>query len=147
MSIHTEQKKMADLGSTTVELAVVTPLVLLVLTLLIAGGRLVTAHASLDNATAAAARAASLARTPATAASAADSTGAAVLAQHGLTCTDSSLQTDSTGMANGPGVGGQVTVTSHCRVPLADLLAPGLPGSVPLSTEFASPIDPYRSVT
>lgn len=132
-------------GSATVELAVITPLVLLVLTLLVAGGRIVTAHASLDAATTAAARAASLARTPATATSAAHSTSATTLHQQGLACHDTSLQADTTALATGPGTGGQVTVTSRCTVALADLLAPGLPGGLPLASEAASPLDPYRS--
>ena len=120
---------------------------LLVLTLLIAGGRVVTAQSSLDAATSAAARAASLARTPAAAQNAAQATGAATLAQHGLTCTSTALRADTTALTTGPGSGGQVTVTGHCSVPLADLLAPGLPGSVPLSADFASPRDPYRTST
>ncbi len=134
-------------GSATVELAILTPLVLLVLTLLVAGGRMVTAHSSLDAATTAAARAASLARTPAAATSAAHSTGAATLSQQGLTCHDTSLQPDTTALSTSPGAGGQVTVTSHCTVALADLLAPGLPGHLPLTSEAASPLDPYRSAS
>lgn len=147
MTIHTGQHPKADRGSATVELAILTPFVLLVLTLLIAGGRVVTAQTSLDAATSAAARAASLARTPTTAQNAAQSTGTATLAQHGLTCTNTALQADTTALTTGPGIGGQVAVTGHCRVALADLLAPGLPGSVPLSADFASPRDPYRTST
>ncbi len=140
-------QKASERGSATVELAVLTPLVLLVLALLIAGGRIVTAHSNLDAATTAAARAASLARTPAAATSAAHATGAATLAQHGLNCHDTSLQPDTVALATGPGVGGQVTVTSRCSVALADLLAPGLPGRLPLASQAASPLDPYRSAS
>ena len=141
-TIHTGRR---DDGSATVELAVITPLVLLVLALLVAGGRMVTAHASLDAASTAAARAASLARTPAAATSAAQSTGAATLHQHGVSCHDTSLHADTAALTTAPGVGGQVTVTSHCSVALADLLVPGLPGSVPLTSEASSPLDPFRS--
>jgi Flp pilus assembly protein TadG len=142
--IHFGQRS-SERGSATVELAVITPLVLLVLALLVAGGRMITAHASLDAASTAAARAASLARSPAAATSAAQSTGAATLHQQGLTCTGHTLQADTTALATGPGLGGQVTVTSHCSVALADLLVPGLPGSVPLTSQATSPLDPFRS--
>lgn len=137
----------SDRGSATVELAVITPLVLLVLALLVAGGRMVTAHASLDAASTAAARAASLARSPAAATSAAQSTDAATLNQRGVSCHDHALQADTAALTTAPGVGGQVTVTSHCSVALADLLVPGLPGSVPLTSQAASPLDPFRSAT
>ena len=137
----------SERGSATVELAVITPLVLLVLGLLISGGRMVTAHASLDAASTAAARAASLARAPAAATTAARATDAATLDQQGLTCTGHALQADTSAFTTGPGVGGQVTVTSHCSVALADLLVPGLPGSVPLTSHAASPLDPFRSAS
>ncbi len=143
-TIHRGRKGNEE-GSATVELAVITPLVLLVLALLIAGGRIVTAHANLDTASIAAARAASLARTPAAATHAAHSTNAATLHQQGLSCRGNALQADTSALSRGLGMGGQVTVTSRCTVALADLLAPGLPGSLPLSSEAASPLDPYRS--
>lgn len=137
----------SERGSATVELAVITPLVLLVLALLVAGGRMVTVHASLDAASTAAARAASLARTPAAATHAAQSTSAATLNHQGLTCHDHALQADTTALSTGAGVGGQVTVTSRCSVALAELLVPGLPGRVPLTSHATSPLDPYRSAS
>ena len=143
-SIHNGQNS-SERGSATVELAVITPLVLLVLALVVAGGRIVTAHSSLDAATTAAARAASLARTPAAATHAAHSTSAATLHQQGMTCRGNALQADTTALSARPGTGGQVTVTNHCSVALADLLVPGLPGSVPLTSQAVSPLDPYRS--
>ncbi len=145
-TIHTGRTT-REQGSATVELAVITPLVLLVLTLLVAGGRMVTAEASLDATTTAAARAASLARTPAAATHAAQSTSAATLSQQGLSCHGHALQADTTALTTGPGTGGQVMVTSHCTVELAALLVPGLPGSVPLTAHAASPLDPYRSAS
>ena len=143
-TIHTGHRE-NEWGSTTVELAVITPLVLLVLALLVAGGRMGTVHASLDAASPAAARAASLARTPAAATHAAQSTSAATLNHQGLTCHDHALQADTTALSTGAGVGGQVTVTSRCSVALAELLVPGLPDSVPLTSHAASPLDPFRS--
>ena len=42
------------------------------------------------------------------------------------------------------GLPAQVTATVSCRVPLADLVVPGMPGSRLLSYTFTSPLDPFR---
>ena len=39
---------------------------------------------------------------------------------------------------------GDVTVSITCVVGMADLLAPGLPGSVTVEASFTSPVDAYR---
>jgi hypothetical protein len=39
-----------------------------------------------------------------------------------------------------------VTVTVICRVSVADLSVPGMPGSVVVRATSSAPIDPYRSV-
>ncbi|MBK0870216.1 pilus assembly protein [Saccharopolyspora sp. HNM0986] len=134
----------SEQGSASIELAVLTPVVLLVLALVIAGGRIVTANAALDTATTAAARAASLARTAGHAQTAARTVTDHALGEHGLHCTDQHLAVDTGGFATTPGHTGTVTVRTSCTVPLAELSLPGLPGSVALTSEFASPLDPYR---
>ncbi|WP_338596918.1 TadE/TadG family type IV pilus assembly protein [Saccharopolyspora sp. SCSIO 74807] len=134
-------------GSASLELAVLTPVVLLVLALVIAGARIVTAHAALDTATAAAARAATLTRTAPAAQTAAQRAADHTLGQNGLRCAQRQTTVDTSGFATAPGQPGTVTVTASCTVPLADLALPGLPGRVPLSSSFASPLDPYRERT
>ena len=134
----------AETGSASIELAVLTPVVLLMFTLMIAGGRLVNAHSALDTATNAAARAASLTRTAPAAHTAADRVTDHTLTQHHLHCTDRQLDLDTSGFNAALGEPGSVTLHTHCSVPLAELTLPGLPGSVPLASEFASPTDPYR---
>ncbi|MGW0891507.1 TadE/TadG family type IV pilus assembly protein [Saccharopolyspora sp. NPDC002578] len=133
-----------DEGSASVELAVLTPIVLVVLAVVIAGGRIVGAHAALDTATTAAARAASLARTGTTAHAAATTTARDTLGQHGLHCTQQILDIDTAGFTAPVGQPGTVSVRTSCTVPLADLALPGLPGAVPLHSEFTSPLDPFR---
>ena len=42
------------------------------------------------------------------------------------------------------GLPAHVTAMVWCRVPLSDLLVPGMPGSRLLSYRFTSPLDPFR---
>ncbi len=44
----------------------------------------------------------------------------------------------------GVGLPAQVTATVTCRVPLSDLVVPGMPGSRLLRGIFTSPLDPFR---
>lgn len=131
-------------GSTAVELAVLAPLVLLVLGLLVAGGRLVTTHAAVDEAATTAARAATVARSPAAAQTAATHTAHQALTQHGLHCHPTGIHADTSRFTATPGQGGQVRVATTCAVELADLLVPGLPGTVRLRADFTSATDPFR---
>lgn len=142
-TVHIRQDN-REHGSTAVELAVLAPCVLLVLGLMVAGGRLVTTHAQVDQATTSAARAATLARSPTTARKAGMRTGHQTLSQQGLQCRPSEIQVDTSRSTTAPGQPGQVRVHAACTVPLGDLLVPGLPGSVRIPAEFSSPIDPYR---
>lgn len=143
LTLHSRQSD-REQGSTAAELAVLAPLVLLVLGLMVAGGRLVTTHAHVDSAATAAARAATLARTPAAAQAAATHTVHQALTQQGLHCQPSRTQADTSRFTAGPGQAGQVRVTTTCTVLLGDLLVPGLPGTVPISTNFTSATDPFR---
>jgi hypothetical protein len=61
-----------------------------------------------------------------------------------LRCQRATVDVDSSGFSTPLGQPGDVTVTITCAVGLADLLVPGLPGSVTVETSFISPIDAYR---
>ncbi|MEV5542041.1 TadE family protein [Saccharopolyspora shandongensis] len=138
-------RRFSDEGSASVELAVLTPMLLMLLALVIAGARMVTTDLAVEHAATAAARSASLARTPAAAHAAATRTGTHALAEQNLTCAGLQLTADTRGFGQ-PGASGTVTVTLRCAVPLADLTGiPGLPASIPLRAVFTSPVDPYRS--
>jgi len=134
-----------DRGAATVELAVLVPALVLVLGLLVAGGRLWFARTAVADAAQTAARAGSLARTSAAAAADGELAGRASLATAGLRCTESSVRVDTT--AFGVPVGTPATVRSviSCRVPFADVLLPGMAGSIALTSEGASALDTYRS--
>jgi Flp pilus assembly protein TadG len=134
-----------DGGSITVEAAVLAPVLVLVLLLMIAAGRISLTGSTVDHAATAAARAASLARTPDAAQQAATDTARAALDEQHLTCSELSVTADTAGFARGPGQPAQVVVEVRCAAPLSDLGLPGLPGTVAQSSRFASPLDPYRS--
>jgi Flp pilus assembly protein TadG len=135
-----------DEGSASVELAVLTPMLLILLVLVIAGGRVVSADNALSHAATAAARSASLARTPAAAHTAAAETGTLVMAEQHLACAGVHLHVDTSGFGVRAGETGTVTVALGCTVSLADLTGvSALPGTVPLKATFTSPVDPYRT--
>lgn len=131
-----------EAGSAALELAVVTPAVLLVLMLIIAAGRMSTAHSQVQEAARDAARAASLQRTlPAAVAAAQVTTDRAFTGQQ-VHCT--SIGTTTTGIFNTPGIAGSVHVTVSCHVPLSDFGLLPLPGSRTVTADSTEVLDTYR---
>jgi Flp pilus assembly protein TadG len=128
-------------GSVTVELVLLTPLLLLMLLFVVALGRTVTARLEVDGAAAQAARAASIARDPATATAMAQQTATAALGSDHVTCANLTVTTNTGQFAPG----GQVTVRVACTVNLADLTGLRLPASQSISSTASSVIDTYRS--
>lgn len=133
-----------DRGSVSLELAVLAPGFLLLLSFAIWAGRTQIADNAVQEAARAAAREASIAVDAGTAVSLATSQAQASLAQQDLRCQSMTIDVNTAGFAAPIGESGDVTVTVVCVVGMADLLAPGLPGSVQVSAEFTSPIDAYR---
>ncbi|GAA3242247.1 membrane protein [Streptomyces filipinensis] len=134
-----------DRGSESIAAAIVTPLLLMLLCLAIAGGRIVTSGAKIDAAAEDAARAASISRTYSGAQSEASSAAARSLADQGIHCASTHTSVNASGLAVPLGDVGTVTVTISCTVPLSDLLIPGIPGSKTLTSTFTSVVDAYRS--
>lgn len=128
----------------SVELAVLTPAVLLLLAFAVFAGRTQVAHTAVDGAARAAARQASLASDAATATALADAQARQALAGGDLRCQSTTVEVDTAGFSAPPGQPGDVTVTVACVVGMADLLAPGVPGTVRVQAVFTSPIDVYR---
>lgn len=131
-------------GSMTLELAVLAPALLLLVGLLIVGGRVAIATGSVDAAARDAARTASIARTPDQARAQATSTATGILAAQGLRCATTTVEVGTSGFAVPVGQPAQVSATVTCRVDLADLALPGLPGSRTVTAAATSPIDTYR---
>lgn len=133
-----------DSGSVSVEAAVLVPVVIVVGLLIIAGARISAAQQAVDNATTAAARAASLARGP----SAAQQAGAAVarerLAREGITCHGFAVSVNASQGAAGRAGNARTSVT--CQVPLNDLALPIPGGTRTITSTFTSPVDPFRGI-
>jgi Flp pilus assembly protein TadG len=130
-----------------VELVLVAPALLALFTLTVLAGRIVLAGGSLEQVAAAGARAASLARSPSGAVAAAGSAVRRSVDEQHLQCQTVTVAVDTSGFAVPLGQSASVTVGVSCRVRLADLTLPGLPGSRLLSDRAVSPLDPYRERT
>ena len=127
-------------GSAAAELVLVTPFLFLLLLFAVAAGRLVQARLDVDSAAEQAARAASLARTPAAASVQATQVAQAALAGQSVTC-DPAVITPDTGDFT---PGGEVTVQVSCTVHLSGLSLLHIPGSETITSTFTAPIDTYR---
>ena len=132
-----------ETGSATAELVILTPLLILLLLLVVAFGRLAGARLDVNGAAAQAARAASIARSPSAAAAQASQTAAAALASQHVTCTHLSVAVDTSQFVPG----GHVAVTVSCSVDLSTLTGLHLPASETLTHRFVEPLDRYRSTT
>jgi Flp pilus assembly protein TadG len=132
-----------EAGSVAVEMMLVASLLVLVMLLVVTCGRLAFARLRLDDVAHQAARAASLARDPATARHAAASTTASALASGGASCASHSVSVDTSGFAPG----GSVTVTVSCTTNLRDVSGLQLPGTMTQTVAFTSVVDSFRGTT
>ncbi len=133
----------ADAGSTSLEFVVLAPALLLVIAVVIAGGRVSTAHTAVLVAAEAAARQASLARTVAGAQAAAQAEASASLAGQGVACRATTISISTGGFAVAVGQAAAVSAEVSCDVPLSDLGLPG-PGAITVSESATSVLDTYR---
>lgn len=131
-----------DRGSLTVELVVLTPVLLVVALTMVAFGRVAEARQQVVEAARAGAEAASVLPTAVSALSGSDVEAAVATTDRGRTCAEHQVVTDVSHFYPG----GYVTVTVICQVPLSDVALPGLPGSTIVRASSTAPIDPYRSV-
>lgn len=135
-------KRRDERGSAAIEAVVVAPAVVLLISLVILGGRVALAHQTVQNIAADTARAASLERTTTRAREAATAAMDTSLRQQ-LPCATHQLQLDLSGFDKPPGTPAAVTATLTCQLPTAELGIPGLPG-LTIRATMTSPIDSYR---
>ncbi len=133
-------------GSSTLELVVWTPGLLLIIGLLIVAGRVNGANAAVEQAAGDAARAASIARTPAAARSQALASAQRSLAAQSVQCTAVTVAVDTGGFAVPAGQPATVSATVSCPVRLSDLPIPGL-GARTVSHTVLSSLDTFRERT
>lgn len=134
-------------GSATIELAILAPVLLALIALAIAAGRLSSAHTGVEHAAAVAARQASLARTADAARIAATRVATDELTQQGITCRPLHVAVSTAGFTTTVGQSAQVRARISCQIPLADLAIPGMPGARVVSGEAVSVLDTWRGRT
>lgn len=122
------------------------PVIIAVVMLAVAGGRLALAHAAVQQAATDAARAASLARTSSDAHTDAATAASASLGQS-TPCRSVAVAVDTSGFGAPVGTVAVVRATVTCSVALADLGVPGLPGTKTVTATMVSPLDTYRGRT
>lgn len=128
-----------------VEIALLAPALVLVLGLLVAGGRLWFARTTVVEAASTSARAASLARGPGEALVVGGDAGRSSMTTAGLRCATASVRVSTAAFAVPVGTPATVTSDVTCSVPFADVLLPGLPGSIELAGHGAAALDTYRA--
>ncbi len=137
-----DRRRCDDQGSLTVELAVLTPVLFVLVALAVVFGRVTEARLQVVESSRAGAQMAAV--EPDAAQAAAGAVRAALVGELGLShiCPSPRVSTDTGHFYPG----GYVTVSVACRVTLSDLSVPGIPGSTVVRASSTAPIDPYRSV-
>ncbi|MGH3168232.1 MAG: TadE/TadG family type IV pilus assembly protein [Trebonia sp.] len=139
-------------GSLSVELAVMVPALLLLMLIVVLGGRVIEARGAIDGAARDAARAASLARYPGSGAPGPGDLGATYLADQAADgdlrgwCANGGPQVTVTGFPD-EGVqaqlGDNVTVKVTCAINTSIFGVFRLPSVLPVSGTAVAPLDPY----
>ncbi len=138
-------RRRGDRGSTSLELVMLMPAMLILIALLLTGARYAIASQAIETAAFAGARAASLDRGSGQAANDARTATLVQLERQHLHCASLTAHPDLRGFAAPLGAPASVGMTVSCTLDLADITAPGLPGTLPAITKTAtSPLDSYR---
>ncbi|MGO1972908.1 MAG: TadE/TadG family type IV pilus assembly protein [Propionibacteriaceae bacterium] len=131
-------------GSAAVELVIVVPALIMILGLLITGARIQLARTVVTEAAYSAARAASLARSPALAQQDAMTAAGLALQSGSVTCTSTATTVDLAEFVVPVGQPADVRASVSCTVSLADVVLPGMPGRLVLDADGTAPLDTYR---
>jgi Flp pilus assembly protein TadG len=131
-------------GLVTLEVVVLTPVLLALIGLMIMAGRVALASNSVQSAADEAARSASISRTATGARAAAEQGARRSIGQQDLQCSSVTVDVDTSGFATPVGQPARVSATVTCVVRLADLAVPGFPGSRTVTATAVSPLDTYR---
>ncbi len=137
MSRHRDERGLAA----ATEVALLVPVLLLLIGLFAAGWRIFDARSKVSAATQVAARAAAVSNTPSTGA---DTANRVVRSNLSVKCNCLKVSSNTKALSKPAGRTGTVSVSTSCRVSLADLIVPGLPGEMTLSATGRSPISTYR---
>ena len=131
-----------DRGSLTVELVVLTPVLMVVVLASLVFGRVVEARQQVVESARAGAEAAAVLPDVGSARWVGSIDSVVNLLDRSHTCAHATISVDTSHFVPG----GYVTAHVSCLVLLSDVGFPGLPGSTTVSASATAPVDPYRSV-
>ena len=126
------------------ELVIVFPALIVLLGVIVAGGRIWFARSVVTDAAYSGARAASIERDAGQAKAVGRSATVQRLDMRGITCLRTRIDLDLSGFAAPVGTPSSVNEQINCRVSIGDVLVPGMPGSMMIIGHGTSPIDTYR---
>jgi hypothetical protein len=144
LSLRNWHSTAGDAGNAVIEAAILAPVFIVFLAALLVAARIRGAGAAVAQAAADAARQASIARTPAQARTVAKASALATLREKGLHCTPR-ITLDLAAFSLTVGRSGTITAQVSCTVTLADVAAPGMPGSRTVTKLHRSVLDPFRA--
>ncbi len=127
------------------EVALLAPALVLVLGLLVAGGRLWFARTTVLEAARSSARAASLARSASEAAAVGADAGRQSMTTAGLECATTSVRVSTAAFSVPVGTPATLTSDVTCDVAFGDVFLPGVPGSIHLTGRGSAALDTYRA--
>lgn len=133
-----------DRGAASVEFALVVPTLVILVGLVVGGARVWSARVGVDQIAGAAARGASLARSPAEAQHDGQRLAELQASTEGLRCRSLAVHLDASGLTIEVGRPAQVSARVRCAVGLSDVLVPGWPGELVVTAEASSVVDRYR---
>jgi len=134
----------AEAGSESLTVAIISAVLIAgVLGAVLLGGRYTSVRINLEDAAQAAARAASLERSPATARSSARTAAQQALAGSRTNCLTTTVTLDTSGYDTAPGTDAKVPATVTCTISTSGLV-PGLHGTKTFSATARSPLDTHR---
>ena len=131
-----------DDGQAIAELVIVAPVLLLIIVLMVALGRIDSAQGDVESAARAGVQAAVVQPDAADAQTEATSAAISTLAGAGLTCLSPQISTDTSNFV----AGGTVSVRVTCVTSLADVSIPGVPGSKTLTATATAPLDVFHTI-
>lgn len=131
-------------GSLSTEFALLVPALVLLFSVAVGGARAWMARSTVEQMAGAAARGASLERTVNAAERSAKALATAQARYSNLRCESLGIEVDASILDRAVGTAGSIEVVARCEVPLADILVPGWPGSLPVSVSASAIVDSYR---
>lgn len=127
-------------GASSVELVIVTPVLIMLILLVVGLGRMTLARQDVDSAAYEAARAASLQRAAGAAARDGHAAARRAIDQTGLSCHHLQVDVDTSDYQPG----GHIQASVTCVADLSDVTLSGLPGTKTYTSDASVPIEQWR---